>query len=107
MRTKTKTRTKTTRSRVGRDVTNALTEVLAHVRGKKILKAEVFPDVVAVRKATGLSRSQFAKRFLLEPRTLQDWEQGRRMPDSAARAYLTAIAGDSKAVERALTSATH
>jgi putative transcriptional regulator len=61
-------------------------------------------DVRAVRAATGLSRAEFAHRFALDPRALQDWEQGRRRPDRAARAYLTVIARRPKAVEEALAS---
>ncbi|MGD0155406.1 MAG: hypothetical protein ABSB50_04880 [Terracidiphilus sp.] len=61
-------------------------------------------DVRAVRAATGLSRAEFARRFALDPRALQDWEQGRRRPDRAARAYLTVIARRPKAVVEALAS---
>jgi putative transcriptional regulator len=61
-------------------------------------------DVSSVRAATGLSRAQFARKFALDPRALQDWEQGRRKPDRAARAYLTVIAHRPDAVEEALAS---
>jgi putative transcriptional regulator len=61
-------------------------------------------DVRAIRAATGLSRAEFARRFALDPRALQDWEQGRRRPDRAARAYLIVIAHNSKAVIEALAS---
>jgi putative transcriptional regulator len=61
-------------------------------------------DVRAVRTGTGLSRTEFARRFALDPRALQDWEQGRRRPDRAARAYLTVIAHNSQAVVEALAN---
>jgi putative transcriptional regulator len=61
-------------------------------------------DVRSVRTATGLSRAEFARRFALDPRALQDWEQGRRRPDRAARAYLTVIARHPEAVIEALAS---
>jgi putative transcriptional regulator len=61
-------------------------------------------DVRAVRSATGMSRTEFARRFALDPRALQDWEQGRRRPDRAARAYLTVIARHPEAVIEALAS---
>jgi putative transcriptional regulator len=61
-------------------------------------------DVRAVRAETGLSRTEFARRFALDPRALQDWEQGRRRPDRAARAYLTVIARYPEAVVEALAS---
>jgi putative transcriptional regulator len=59
-------------------------------------------DVRAIREQTGLSRTKFAERFALDPRALQDWEQGRRRPDRAARAYLTVIARNPEAVRDAL-----
>ncbi len=61
-------------------------------------------DVRAVRAAMGLSRMEFARRFALDPRALQDWEQGRRRPDRAARAYLIVIARHPEAVVEALAS---
>ncbi len=59
-------------------------------------------DVRAVRKQTGLSRVKFAEKFALDARAVQDWEQGRRMPERAARAYLTVIAKRPDAVVEAL-----
>jgi putative transcriptional regulator len=61
-------------------------------------------DVRAVRAATGLSRAESARRFALDPRALQDWEQGRRRPDRAARAYLTGFSRHPEAVVEALAS---
>ena len=61
-------------------------------------------DVRALRASTGLSRAEFARRFALDPRAVQDWEQGRRRPDRAARAYLAVIARRPDAVEEALAS---
>jgi len=61
-------------------------------------------DVRALRAGTGLSRTEFARRFALDPRALQDCEQGRRRPDRAARAYLTVIARRPEAVVGALAS---
>lgn len=38
--------------------------------------------ILELRQKTGLSQSQFAKRFHLNVRTLQTWEQGtRKTPD--------------------------
>jgi putative transcriptional regulator len=61
-------------------------------------------DVRAVRAGTGLSRTEFARRFALDPRAMQDWEQGRRNPDRAARAYLRVIAYHPETVVEALAS---
>jgi putative transcriptional regulator len=48
--------------------------------------------VRAVRLLTGLSQSQFANTYRINPARLRDLEQGRTRPDSALRAYLTVIA---------------
>lgn len=44
-----------------------------------------------VRDSTGLSQSQFAKRYGIPLYTLKNWEQGRRDPDATALTYLRVI----------------
>ncbi len=44
------------------------------------------------RTAAGLSQAAFAERYGIPVSTLRDWEQGRRAPDKASRAYLRVIA---------------
>ena len=44
-----------------------------------------------MRKRLGLSQSQFADRFGLSIRTVQQWEQGRAEPDQPARVLLALI----------------
>jgi putative transcriptional regulator len=48
-------------------------------------------DVKAIREQMGLSQAAFANRFGLSIYTLRNWEQGKRQPDPAARAYLKVI----------------
>jgi putative transcriptional regulator len=50
----------------------------------------------------GLSQAEFAKTFHIPAATLRDWEQHRRQPDRAARAYLEVIARNPDAVVAAL-----
>lgn len=95
------------RTELGLEVEQALEEVLAHVRGEAALESRVVDDpsstrIRALRKRLGLSRREFARRFHLDPRALQEWEQGRRTPDQAARVLLTVIDREPEAVERAL-----
>ena len=59
-------------------------------------------DITAIRKRLGLSQSAFARRFQINLRTLQDWEQGRRAPEEIARKYLRVIAHDPDSVAAAL-----
>ena len=58
--------------------------------------------IAALRKRLRLSRQKFADRFGLDVRALQEWEQGRRIPERAARVLLTVIDRDPEAVVRAL-----
>ena len=97
----------TTRTGLGRELEAALAEVLAHVRGEAVLPSRFVDDpaaerIVALRKRMKLSRQKFADRFGLDARAVQDWEQGRRVPDRAARVLLTVIDRDPEAVVRAL-----
>ena len=62
------------------------------------------PQVKVVRRALGLSQEEFATHFHIPLGTLRDWEQNRKKPDAAARAYLTVIARNPKAVSEALQS---
>ena len=48
-------------------------------------------DVKGIRAHMGLSQAGFAARFGLSLHTLRNWEQGKRTPDPAARAYLKVI----------------
>ena len=59
-------------------------------------------DIRTIREAFHLSQAGFAKRFGLNLRTLQDWEQGRREPDQVARLYLKVVAHAPDAVKAAL-----
>lgn len=59
-------------------------------------------DVKAIRTALGLTQEQFALRFGLEIDAVQNWESGRRKPDTAARSYLRVIAAKPAEVEAAL-----
>jgi len=60
------------------------------------------PQVRIIRRALGFSQEEFATQFHIPLGTLRDWEQSRKEPDAAARAYLTVIARNPKAVSDAL-----
>ena len=97
----------TERTRVGQEIETALEEVLSHVRGEVDLPCRIVDDpaaerILALRQRMKLSRKKFADRFGIDARALQDWEQGRRVPDRAARVLLTVIERDPEAVVRAL-----
>ncbi len=69
-------------------------ERLAHMKSTSQVKV--------IRRALDLSQEEFAARFHIPIGTLRDWEQGRKDPDAAARAYLTVIGRNPFAVTEAL-----
>lgn len=60
------------------------------------------PNPQAIRASMGLTQEAFARRFQIALGTLRDWEQGVRMPDSTAKAYLRVIEANPDAVVAAL-----
>ena len=46
------------------------------------------PAAAEARMRIGLSQQEFAELLGVSPRTIQDWEQGRREPTGAARMLL-------------------
>ena len=63
------------------------------------------PQVRVIRRGLKLSQEEFAARFHIPLGTLRDWEQGRKDPDAAARAYLVVIGRNPTAVTEALQPA--
>ncbi len=61
------------------------------------------PQVRVILWALGLSQEEFAARFHIPLGTLRGWEQVRKEPDTAARAYLRAIGRNPTAVAEALS----
>ena len=51
-------------------------------------------SVAGIRETIGLSQQQFARLLGVSVRTLQEWEQGRRMPSGAARTLLLLASRD-------------
>jgi putative transcriptional regulator len=83
-------------------------QALAFARGEKdhgcVVHIPDEIDVKAIREKIDLSQEQFAQRFGFSKRTLQHWEQGLRVPTGPARAFLTVIAREPEAVQRALVN---
>lgn len=97
------------RTPLGLELEQAAKEILAHARGQKVLPVRrlVLPnqvDIKRIRQEARMSQAEFAGAFCINPRTLQEWEQGRRKPDATTRAYLAVIAKNRKAVLKALAS---
>jgi putative transcriptional regulator len=109
MRTRTVRKRANRRTAFGLAIEKNANEILAHVNGDAKLPTRriVLPDEVdikRIRAKAGMSQAEFARSFCINPRTLQEWEQGRRKPDATTRAYLAVIAKNRRAVLEALAS---
>ena len=80
-------------STVGKRLVGAMREVQALEFARRVRE---------VREGLGLAQSEFAQQFGLSLRSLQEWEQARRLPDTAVLAYLRVIERNPKAVQSAL-----
>ncbi len=69
---------------------------------REVQALEFARRVRGIREELGLSQSEFAQRFGLSLRSLQEWEQARRLPDAAVLTYLRVIERNPKAVLSAL-----
>jgi putative transcriptional regulator len=57
-----------------------------------------------LRRQLGMTQAQFARALRIPLSTLRNWEQGRVLPDPAARSLLTIVAKNPKAALRALAA---
>jgi DNA-binding transcriptional regulator YiaG len=69
---------------------------------REVQALEFARRVRGLREGLGLSQSEFARRFGLDVRSLQEWEQARRLPDTAVLTYLRVIEHNPGAVQAAL-----
>ncbi len=83
-------------------------QAVAFARGEKehgcIVHIPKEINVRRIRRKAAMSQSEFASYFGVSVRTVQDWEQGRRVPSGASRAFLLVIDREPEAVRRALTA---
>lgn len=77
---------------------------LAKARDLRRVYNPPIPNVKAIRHKLGLSQAAFARQFGFSVRTVQQWEQGRAVPDRPARILLRVIETAPQAVERAMAA---
>jgi putative transcriptional regulator len=95
-------------SDIGKSMIKGMGEAVAFAQGKKDHGCTVhIPEEINVRrirKKLNMSQNTFAEYFGVPVRTIQDWEQGRRVPSGASKNFLFVIDREPKAVRRALTA---
>ncbi len=78
------------------------------IRRGEIKASRVFKyapaDIKAIRLRLKKSQSEFALMIGVSVSTLQNWEQGRRVPEGPARALLKVAAENPEAVSEALSA---
>lgn len=75
------------------ELKQSLEEALEHAEGKRELRTTVIPppppkrtakEIASLRDKLGFSQAVFAKGLNVSVKTVQSWEQGRKMPSGAA-----------------------
>jgi putative transcriptional regulator len=94
-------------SKIGEGMIRGLEQALAFANGTAkngtyVVHIPPEIDVRAIRGRLGLTQQEFAVRFGFNINTLRHWEQGRRVPEGPARAYLLVIDREPAAVAKAL-----
>jgi len=94
-------------TKAGQSILKGLEQALSYAKGtanrtnyRVTIPAHV--NVRAIRRKMGMTQQAFAAFFGFSVNTLRHWEQGKRVPDGAARAYLLVIKRDPRAVQKAL-----
>jgi len=95
-------------SEIGESMIKGMEEALAFAKGKKdhgcVVHIPEEINVRRIRKKLNMSQSGFANYFGIPIKTIQDWEQGRRVPSGASKNFLFVIDQEPEAVRRALTT---
>ena len=71
-----------------RNVGQEILQGLRQLKRGQIGRVLTLPPIASIRARTGLSQSEFARLLGVSVRTLQEWEQGRRLPSGPARTLL-------------------
>jgi putative transcriptional regulator len=93
-------------TKFGTDLMEALQEVRAHQRGEvalptRLVDAISAKQVKAIRTAHAKSPREFEARFGIPARTIEGWEQGRKL-DVSARILMAMIEHEPHVVEAAV-----
>lgn len=99
---------KSKKSTAGERMIASAQQALAFAEGERNhgcvvhIPAEI--DVKSIRQKFRMSQKQFSAFFGVSVRTLQEWEQGRALPQGAAKNFLMVLQREPEAVRRALTT---
>jgi putative transcriptional regulator len=81
-----------------RDIGAEILEGIRQLKRGEVGRVIRAPSVAEARANVGLSQSEFARLIGVSVRTLQEWEQGRRVPSGPARTLLAIAYQNPKAL---------
>lgn len=100
-------KTKIKKSTVGSRVLRVLENAERWSKSESVpgVRVTQFPpvDIRKIRARLKLNQQEFSRRFGLSLDSVQNWEQGRTVPDGPAKVLLAVISVNPKAVEKALS----
>lgn len=76
---------------IGREILEGMKEIKLFKKGEIKLSTHTLSEpspARTIRKKLNLSQSAFASLMGVSPRTIQDWEQGRRTPQGPSKSLL-------------------
>jgi putative transcriptional regulator len=73
------------------DIGLKLLQSAKEMKAGKAARVTKINEVTQARKKSGLSQVNFAKALHISKRTLQEWEQGRRVPSGAAKVLIKIV----------------
>lgn len=79
---------------IGQEILLGLRQIKRGTVGRVV----TLPPIADIRSRTGLSQTEFARLLGVSVRTLQEWEQGRRVPSGPARTLLAIAYKNPKAL---------
>jgi putative transcriptional regulator len=85
-------------SKKDRDIGKEILEGVRQIKRGEVGRIVNYPPIAETRARVGLSQSEFARLLGVSVRTLQEWEQGRRVPSGPARMLLAIAHKNPKAL---------
>ena len=81
-----------------RNIGQEILEGIRQLKRGEVGRVVTLPPISDIRRRTGLSQAEFARLLGVSVRTLQEWEQGRRLPSGPARTLLAIAYKNPKAL---------
>lgn len=85
---------------LGQELVHAVRAALASKEKGTVVRPKM--DVAAIRKHLHMTQQEFSEQYHIKLQTLRNWEQHKRVPDTASMAYLTCIVRNPRVIKKLL-----